>query len=135
MVRVLFDELDENFDDYDYYDLENMFDNSYAKKQYILHGKIGLWDGVRYGYAPDSYKSIIEAINKATDGFGACYLRIVEENYGRLFVEVCHHDGNNRLEVRELTDMGEELLYSQGIDAVVNRKGATRNVKFTRRYY
>lgn len=118
-------------------EFNNLFNNEYAKKRYIVAGSIGLWDGKRYGYSTKIANSIKEAIQNATDGFGICYIRVEEEKYGKLFVTVSHHDGNNFLEIREITNYGEEILNSNydDVDSIINRKGATRNVKFYKRYF
>lgn len=135
METVIFDELDDEFEDYTYEDLVNLFDNSYANHLYVVSGDVGLWEGRRNGYCPRVATSIQEAINFATDGWGICYLKIFEENYGRLYVRVAHHDGVNNLEIRELTAKGEDLLLISDVGTVLNRAGATRNVKYTKRYY
>ena len=139
---TIFDELDflENLDSTDELfsielveqEIDNLFNNDYEDKSYILTGSIGLWDGVRRGHSHIKYNSIKEAIYGATDGFGMCYITITEKKYGRLFIDVCHHDGNNHLEIREVTALGEDVLnrHNDNIDMIVNRKGATKNIKF-----
>lgn len=132
MKKILFDELDEKYDGYSSEDLEILFDNSYDNHLYVLSGKLGLWDGQREGYYPHVASSIKEAIDFATDGWGICYITIYEENYGRLFVRVSHHDGTNYLEIRELTSLGENLLLTHDIKTILERKGATKNVKYSK---
>lgn len=137
VMKIFFDELDEKYDNYTYNDLDNLFNNSYADKKYILVGSIQRWDGKGYGHCTRVFDSIIEAIKYSVDGWGSCYLKIYEENYGRLYIQVSHHDGTNLLEVRELTSKGEQLYYNNfydGLDKVVEQSATTRNVKFSRRY-
>ena len=118
-------------------ELDNLFNNDYENKSYILTGSIGLWDGVRQGHSCTKYNSIKEAIYGATDGFGMCYITVTEKKYGRLFIDVCHHDGNNHLEIREVTALGEDVLsrHNDDIDMIVNRKAATKNIKFLKNYW
>lgn len=118
-------------------ELDDLFNNEYANKKYIITGSIGLWDGIRQGYSPKIANSIKEAIYNATDGFGMCYITVAEEKYGKLIIDISHHDGNNHLEIREVTNLGEQLLNQNynNVDAIINRKGATRNVKFFKRYF
>lgn len=133
VCKVIFDELEldsELVED----EFDDLFDNEFEGKKYIVKGSIGLWDGVRYGYYPRVAESLKEAILFASDGFGLTYTRVVEESYGRLFVEVSHHDGRNRLEVRELTVSGLDVLDRLGVDGVVNRHGATRNVHYLKNH-
>ena len=144
---TIFDELDflENLDSTDELfsielveqEIDNLFNNDYENKSYILTGSIGLWDGVRRGHSHIKYNSIKEAIYGATNGFGMCYITITEKKYGRLFIDVCHHDGNNHLEIREVTALGEDVLnrHNDNIDMIVNRKGATKNIKFLKNYW
>lgn len=146
-TKVIFDELD-------FYDslenesedlktaliedeIDSLFNNQYANKKYIVVGSIGLWDGIRYGYSRNIANSIKEAIYNATDGFGMCYITLKEKEYGKLFLRISHHDGTNNLEIREITSLGEKILDNNynDVDSIINRKGATRNVKFFKRYF
>lgn len=137
--RIIYDDLSDEYEDnYELaeLDFDMWFDNSYAKQQYILIGTVELWTGAVDGHDNRVANSIKEAIQNAIDGFGICYIEVYEENYGRLFVRVCHHDGSNLLEIREVTKLGAELLDKyHDVDKIVNRQGATRNVRFTKRYY
>ena len=146
-MTTIFDELDflETLDDIDELfgyelmeqEIDNLFNNDYENKNYILTGSIGLWYGIRQGHSCKIFNSIKEAIYGATDGFGMCYITVTEEKYGRLFVNVCHHDGNNHLEIREITSLGKDILsrHYNDVDMIINRKGATRNIKFLKNYY
>lgn len=114
---------------------DELFDNRYDNKSYILTGDIGLWDGVRRGvHHPDVFNSLKDAILEANSGFNG-YITVSEAKYGRLYVDVAHHDGHNTLEIRELTKLGEEMHNSyKDVRDILHRKGATRNVKYTKRY-
>lgn len=115
---------------------EELFDNVYANKHYILTGDIGLWDGVRKNvHHPDVFCSLAEAIVRANDGFNG-YITVSEGKYGKLLLDICHHDGNNHLEIRELTKLGEEMDNSyKSVQEIINRKGSTRNVRFLKNYF
>ncbi len=133
--KIIFDEL--NFDDYEEMELEMdaLFNNEYECKYYIVCGDIGLWDGVRPdAYLPCAYDSILSAITASNRGFNG-YITVSEGNYGKLLLHICHHDGNNYLEIKELSKLGEEM-YNNGkdIDIILNKKGATKNIRFTKKY-
>lgn len=135
--KIIFDELKLGNDEIVSDVLDELFDNKCDGKLYIVKGSIGLWDGVREGYYPRVAESLKEAILFASEGFGLTYTRVVEEGYGKLFVEVSHHDGFNRLEVRELSGVGEELFGrwgDVGVDKIVSRRGATRNVHYLKNH-
>lgn len=124
---VLYDELGEE----SLFDSLNDFDTT---GKYVVSGTVGLWDGKREAYLPMVFNSIEDAIVKCNDGFNG-YVSVEEKNYDRLFVEIAHHDGHNILEIRELTKLGEELTNNyMDIGEVIERKGATRNVNFTKNY-
>lgn len=137
--KVFIDDLDEQYDDINRFDLEMWFDNTEDKQKYIVIGKVERWDGYGYGYINKTFNSILSAIDETMDGCGICYLKIYESNYGRLFVDVIHHDGRNKFEIRELNKKGIEKLYNdyfdEAINTIANKKGYTRNVKFSTKYY
>ena len=142
-MQVFFDDLDENYDDIDRFDLEMWFDNKYAKKQYIMFGKVETWnvkgDNAK-GHFQRIFNSLLEAIDEAVNSNGICYLKIYEANYGRLYVEVIHHDGTCAFEIRELTKRGEDRVWNSYdeydiIPKLIKGKNYTRNVKFSRRYW
>ena len=115
---------------------EDLFDNEYANNKYIITGDIGLWDGVRKDvHHPRVFDSIAEAIIEANDGFNG-YITVSEGKYGKLLLDICHHDGNNHLEIRELTKLGEEMDSNyKSVREIINRKGSTRNVRFLKNYF
>lgn len=132
MSTVLFDELSEIDNSFLEDEFDELFDNQYEGKKYIVSGVIQLWDGKSEGHHPKIFDSIKDALLGCKEGFGICYLKVVEENYGKMSVEVSHHDGTNYLVVRELTSKGEEFIGKVGVDVgdLLNCRGATRNVKF-----
>ena len=142
-MKVFFDDLDENYNYVDRIDLEMWFNNSYANKKYIMFGKAETWerkgDNAR-GYCDRIFNSLLEAIDEATNSCGICYLKIYEANYGRLYVDITHHDGSCAFEIRELTHKGEEMLNNNIYDydivkRLINIGEYTRNVKFSKRYW
>lgn len=142
-MKVFFDDLDENFDDIDRFDLEMWFDNKYANKQYVMFGKAERWnvkgENAR-GYCDKVFNSVLEAIDEAMNDCGICYLKIYEENYGRLYVDVIHHDGKCEFEIRELTNRGENMFYNHYYDydiisRLISVDKYTRNVKFSKKYW
>ena len=142
---VFIDELDTYYDDVDRYDIESWFNNKYAKKQYVVVGKSERYDvkgeNAR-GHINKIFNSILEAIDGCTDGCGICYMKIYENNRGKLFVDIIHHDGHNSLEIRELTQKGEKTFYNADlykeedvITRIANINGYTKNVHFSKNYY
>lgn len=135
-MKTIYEDL--SFDDYEEREIifDELFDNEYANKRYILTGDIGLWDGVRKDvHHPSVFSSLADAIAVANDGFNG-YITVSEGKYGKLLVDICHHDGNNHLEVRELTKLGEEMDDNyKSVQEIINRKGSTRNVRFLKNYF
>lgn len=135
MDKVIFNDLD--FENYEEKEIifDELFDNSYADKLYIITGDIGLWDGVRRGvHHPEFFSSIKQAILTANDGFDG-YITITEKSYGRLFIDISHHDGHNTLEIRELTKIGEEMFSNyKSVRDIIHNKKATKNVKYLKNY-
>lgn len=135
-MRIIYDDL--SFEDEFEKEVvfEDLFDNEYANNKYIITGDIGLWDGVRKNvHHPKVFDSIAEAIIRANDGFEG-YIKVSEGKYGKLLLDICHHDGNNHLEIRELTKLGEEMDNNyKSVREIINRKGSTRNVRFLKNYF
>lgn len=139
---VIFDEEDNYYDHIDRFDFEMWFDNSASNKKFIITGKAERWDikGERaYGYIDRVFDSILDAIDGAMDGCGICYVKIHENPFGRLFVDVRHHDGYNEFEIRELTAKGEKRLYNADYDedivkTLLNTDGYTKNVHWRKNY-
>lgn len=135
-MRIIYDDLsfEDEFEKEAVF--EDLFDNEYANNKYIITGDIGLWDGVRKDvHHPRIFDSIAEAIIEANDGFNG-YITVSEGKYGKLLLDICHHDGNNHLEIRELTKLGEEMDSNyKSVREIINRKGSTRNVRFLKNYF
>ena len=140
MTKVLFDDLDENFDDIEC--IDEIFDNSQEKERYVVCGYAERWDrhgaAATKGHMPYIFASVAEAISKTASDYGICYTKITEEKYGRLRFQISHHDGHCDMEIREITKRGDEIRnreYFEDIAAekIVNQKGATRNVKWTKK--
>lgn len=135
MDKIIYDELD--FEDYDQDMIifDELFDNRDENKSYILTGDIGLWDGVRKNvHHPSVFTSLKSAILTANDGFDG-YITVSEGKYGKLFVNISHHDGYNTLEIRELTKIGEEMHNNyKEVGSILRNKKATRNVKYLKNY-
>lgn len=133
--KIIFDELEfENYNEIEC-ELDSLFNNEYQCKYYIVTGSIGLWDGIREGaYLPCAYDSILSAITASNRGFNG-YITISEGKYGKLLLDICHHDGNNHLEIKELSKLGIEM-YNNNIDigSILKRKGTTKNIKFIKNY-
>ena len=142
-MKVFYDDLNEDFDDIDRFDLEMWFDNKYARKKYVMFGKAETWDikgEMARGYCDRIFNSLLEAIDEAMNGCGICYLKIYEADYGRLYVDVIHHDGECEFEIRELTNRGSNMFYNHSYDhdiipRLISVKKYTRNVKFSKRYW
>lgn len=134
MEKIIFDELDTTFGTNGSH-FDELFDNEYEGNIYIIKGDIGLWDGVRKDvHHPDFFHSLKSAILEANNGFDG-YITVSEGKYGKLLLDISHHDGNNHLEIKELTKLGEELYNNYAtVRKVINRKGATKNVKFIKNY-
>lgn len=132
-MNEIFNELeieDENFDII----FDEMFNNRYENKTYILTGDIGLWDGVRRGvHHPSFFNSMSEAILTANDGFNG-YISVYEDN-GKLIVHICHHDGNNYLEIRELNKLGEQMMNEyKSVGDIIRRKNASKKINYIKNY-
>ena len=135
METTIYDEL--NFEDFDEQCIifDELFDNEHEQKLYVITGDIGLWDGVRKGvHHPIIFNSIKDAILTANDGFNG-YIKVTEGKYGKLQLHICHHDGNNYLEIKELTKIGEEMANEyRTVQDILKRKGATKNVRFLKNH-
>ena len=137
MSMVLYDELDYEYEDVDMMnvDFDDLFNNKDEGNHYVVCGTVGLWDGRREGHMNKVYESLYDAIVDANTGFNG-YIKVSEGKYGKLLLDIYHHDGNNHLEIRELTKYGLELYDNYyDIGYIVNRKGATRNIKFSKKYF
>ena len=135
MAKMIFDEMDEKYENVDF---EELFDNEYANEEYLVRGIAQRWDGSGCGHVDKKpFPSILKAIWGATEEWGICFVRVYEEKYGKLMLDVVHHDGTNHLEIREISKKGREVIDNDYgyIDKAVWKKGCTKNVKFTKKYY
>lgn len=130
MVEVIYDEME--FEDYYEGEVEylSLFDNNYQNKEYVVHGVLGLWDGKYEVFSNKIHNSLKDALY----ALGKWYIKVYEKPYGKLCANVCHHDGTDKFEIKELCPMGKELL-DKGYDKnIFKRKGATKNIKFIKNY-
>lgn len=104
----------------------HLFDDPDQDKQYVVQGTLGLWDGKHYVYSNRVHSNLKDTIYS----LGGGYIKVYEEKYGRLYVDICHHDGVNVFEIKELSSLGQRLLENGYNKNIFNRKGATRNVNF-----
>ena len=143
MIKI-FDELDDRWNE-EGYDPENdidintefeiLFNDEDEGNHYIISGSHQLWHGTYEGHSPKVYNSIKDAITDSEDGFGICYTQIFEGNYGKLTFNTIHHDGTNRLEIKQLTRLGEQLYLEKDyrVGSLLKRKGATKNIRLSKR--
>lgn len=116
-------------------EFDELFNNKDSGELYIVTGTIGLWDRKIEDFTyPNICSSIKSAILIANSDFSG-HITVEEGKYGRLLLNIYHHDSSNYLEIRELTELGRDL-WNRYVPAndIAHRKGATRNVKFTKRY-
>lgn len=138
-MKLIFDDKDYEDNELMAEDFNDLFDNEHENKKYVVSGYLDLWDGIHYGHMPKVYCSLKDAIIGCEDGFGICNSEVIEEKYGKLYVITHHHDSNrggNRQEIRELSKLGESMYdYGHSVENILNRKGATKNVKFCKNYF
>lgn len=133
--KKIYEELNK---DYEYWDedgiiFDELFDNENDSKRYVVCGRLGLWWGNPTGYKEKVFNSLKEALLSVCDGMGD--LTVIEGAYGRLYAKYSHHDGVDYLQIRELTELGEEMLDNwYDVGTILKRKGATRNVKYLKNY-
>ena len=80
------------------YNLKEVFDNG---NKFLAVGTCGLWHG-NYddGFMFDSFDQLME-------NFRDCNLKLWDEN-GHFFIEGSHHDGTHLVEIKQLTQKGEQ---------------------------
>lgn len=102
---ILFNSEYDNELDYEFIleDLEEK--NNY--NTFIICGYAESWDRRGSGYYEETFINVSAAINKALD-VGMCFLTIIKEG-NKLLLNISHHDGSNALEIRKLTQKGEEM--------------------------
>lgn len=84
------------------------YDNPFGGNLIIARGSIGRWDGTSHGMA--SYKDFDDMMSGPDSVFKDCEIGKVWDENGSLFIHGYHHDGGVDVEVRQLTDAGEEAL-------------------------
>ena len=84
------------------------YDNPLGGNRIIARGSIGRWDGTSHGMT--SYKDLDDMMYGPDSVFKDCEIGKVWDENGSLFIHGYHHDGGVDVEVRQLTDAGEEAL-------------------------
>lgn len=134
---VFFDSININDGVLDYIDFCLELENTFLSEddaEYIVQGYAEGGFNKGYGYIDKVFTSIYDAIIFIMSSWDSEFIKVYEKDYGRLYVEVSHHDGHNKLEVRQLTEKGEDYLNRYwSLWEVLIRKGTTKNVKFSKR--
>lgn len=110
----------------DKYILDAIYESSITGN-YIIVGKLGLWDGIHSILPIGTFNTPYEAIQECRGSTDI--LRLFIEPQHKLFVECIHHDGTNRFEIRQLNKLGMQYL-NEGlsIDTIIdNTPQATSN--------
>ena len=84
------------------------YDNPLGGNRIIARGSIGRWDGTRHGMT--AYRDFDDMMSGPDSVFKDCEIGKVWDENGGLFIHGYHHDGGVDVEVRQLTDAGEEAL-------------------------
>lgn len=84
------------------------YDNPLGGNRIIARGSIGRWDGTRHGMT--AYRDFDDMMGGHDSVFKDCEIGKVWDENGSLFIHGYHHDGGVDVEVRQLTDAGEEAL-------------------------
>lgn len=83
-------------------------DNPLGGNRIIARGSIGRWDGTSHGMT--AYRDFDDMMTGTDSVFKDCEIGKVWDENGSLFIHGYHHDGGVDVEVRQLTDAGEEAL-------------------------
>lgn len=83
-------------------------DNPLGGNRIIARGSIGRWDGTSHGMT--AYRDFDDMMTGHDSVFKDCQIDKVWDENGSLFIHGYHHDGAVEVEVRQLTDAGEEAL-------------------------
>ena len=107
--------------------------NPIGGNRLISMGSSGRWDGTSTGL--DVSRDFSELLYGSGSSFKDCEIqKIWEDGAGRLYIDGAHHDGSVNIEVRQLTDAGEDayedLVYA-GNDNTKAIKDLFINPKFT----
>lgn len=84
------------------------YDNPLGGNRIIARGSIGRWDGTRHGLTV--YRDFDDMMSGPNSVFKDCEIGKVWDENGSLFIHGYHHDGGVDVEVRQLTDAGEDAL-------------------------
>lgn len=84
------------------------FVNPLGGNHLLVRGSIGRWDGTSHGMT--SYKDFDDMMSGPDSVFKDCEIGKVWDENGSLFIHGYHHDGGVDVEVRQLTDAGEDAL-------------------------
>lgn len=91
--------------------------NPNAGNHLVVRGSVGRWNGCRTGLSV--FGSFDELISGRNSLFGDCRVDRVWEQDGSLFLRGSHHDGRVDVEVRQLTDDGDGLVYKMDEDMCI----------------
>lgn len=83
-------------------------ENPLGGNRIIARGSIGRWDGTSHGMT--AYRDFDDMMTGTDSVFKDCQIDKVWDENGSLFIHGYHHDGAVEVEVRQLTDAGEEAL-------------------------
>lgn len=84
------------------------YDNPLGGNRIIARGSIGRWDGTSHGMTV--YRDFDDMMSGPDSVFKDCEIGKVWDENGSLFIHGYHHDGGVDVEVRQLTDAGEDAL-------------------------
>ena len=84
------------------------FVNPFGGNRIIARGSIGRWEGTSHGMT--GYKDFDDMMSGSDSVFKNCQIGKVWDENGSLFIHGYHHDGGVDVELRQLTDAGEEAL-------------------------
>ena len=84
------------------------YDNPLGGNRIIARGSIGRWDGTSHGMTV--YRDFNDMMSGSDSVFKDCEIGKVWDENGSLFIHGYHHDGGVDVEVRQLTDAGEDAL-------------------------
>lgn len=87
---------------------QSSFVNPLGGNRIIARGSVGRWDGTSHGLT--AYRDFDDMMRGADSVFKDCEIGKVWDENGSLFVHGYHHDGGVDVELRQLTDAGEEAL-------------------------
>lgn len=99
------------------------YDNSLGGNRIIARGSIGRWDGTSHGMTV--YRDFDDMMSGPDSVFKDCEIGKVWDENGSLFIHGYHHDGGVDVEVRQLTDAGENALMSSKMRGTASRSPST----------